>query len=70
MAQEALTSSTSVQASGKTGDRCSESGPYRSSRNAKVVVFVAKGQRFPPDTDGKATTWSSLSASSTQTLSV
>ncbi|MGH9347467.1 MAG: hypothetical protein ACRD26_09405 [Vicinamibacterales bacterium] len=48
---------TSKQVSGKTGETCQESGPYQSERNAKVTVFVAKGDPFPPDTDGASTTW-------------
>jgi hypothetical protein len=46
-----------VAASGTTGTTCSTPGPYRSSRNAKVVVFVKKGDKFPVDTDGASTTW-------------
>jgi hypothetical protein len=46
-----------VTASGATGTTCSAPGPYRSSRNAKVVVFVKKGDKFPVDTDGAKTTW-------------
>jgi hypothetical protein len=55
------TSAQSVQASGTTGQTCQTSGPYRSSRNARVTVFIKSGQRFPPDTDGKATTWTLVS---------
>ena len=32
-------------------------GPYRSGRNAKVIVFLKKGDKFPVDTDGAKTTW-------------
>ena len=48
---------TSVQASGRTGAPCLEAGPYRSSRNAQVTVFLKAGDRFPADTDGAQTTW-------------
>lgn len=48
---------TNVSATGQTGGTCQKSGPYKSSRNAKVTVFVKKGARFPADTDGAATTW-------------
>jgi hypothetical protein len=48
---------STITASGKTGATCSQSGPYRSPRNAKVTVFVKAGQRFPADTDGASTTW-------------
>jgi hypothetical protein len=46
-----------IAASGATGSTCPSSGPYRSNRNAKVIVFVKKGSKFPADTDGAATTW-------------
>ena len=59
--------STSVSASGKTGSTCNQTGPYRSSRLARVIVFVKKGTRFPPDTDGASTTWSLLGATTSQT---
>jgi len=49
--------SSSVVASGKTGATCQKSGPYQSSRNAKVTVFIKRGQRFPSDSDGASTTW-------------
>lgn len=47
----------SVQASGRTSATCREAGPYRSSRNAQVIVFLKTGDRFPADTDGAETTW-------------
>lgn len=47
----------SVQASGRTGATCREAGPYRSSRNAHVTVFLQPGDRFPADADGAQTTW-------------
>lgn len=46
-----------ISASGKTGTTCSVTGPYRSSRNAKVVIFLKAGTKFPTDTDGASTTW-------------
>lgn len=52
----AETAST-VQASGGTNAICREAGPYRSSRNAQVTVFLRPGDRFPADTDGAETTW-------------
>jgi hypothetical protein len=48
---------TPIQAQGGSGTQCRQSGPYRSSRNAKVVIFVSAGTAFPADTDGKSTTW-------------
>lgn len=47
-----------VQASGRTSQTCREAGPYRSTRNAQVIVFLKVGDRFPADTDGAETTWS------------
>jgi hypothetical protein len=49
--------STSATASGRTGATCPISGPYKSNRNARVTVFFKRGQRFPADADGAATTW-------------
>jgi hypothetical protein len=49
--------STTVTASGRTGGICPVSGPYKSSRNARVTVFFKRGQRFPSDADGASTTW-------------
>lgn len=47
----------SVLATGRTAQTCGEAGPYRSSRNAQVTVFLKPGDRFPADTDGAETTW-------------
>lgn len=47
-----------IAASGATGNTCQVTGPYRSSRNARVIVFLKKGDRFPADSDGARTTWS------------
>lgn len=58
MRQTSTDAANSV-ASGKTGGTCQRSGPYQSGRNAKVVVFFQKGQKFSADTDGVATTWTS-----------
>lgn len=46
-----------ITASGATGATCPASGPYRSSRNAHVVIFLKKGDKFPSDSDGAKTTW-------------
>ncbi len=46
-----------VGASGASGTTCSAPGPYRSNRNANVVIFLKKGDKFPKDTDGANTTW-------------
>ncbi len=58
----AQVTSTQRKASGKTGTVCQESGPYRSMRYARVIVFIKKGQLFPTDSDGSATTWTLVSA--------
>lgn len=55
------TASTDAKASGNTGATCQNSGPYKSGRNAKITVFVKKGQKFPADSDGAATTWTLVS---------
>jgi hypothetical protein len=46
-----------ITAQGGTGATCRQSGPYRSSRNAKVVVFVKANTAFPKDADNANTTW-------------
>jgi hypothetical protein len=48
---------SSISCGGRTGTVCPQTGPYRSSRNARVTVFVKRGAKFPPDTDGAVTTW-------------
>ena len=49
---------TKVSASGKTGELCKVSGPYKSSRNTSIVVFYKQGDKFSNDpVDGRATTW-------------
>lgn len=42
---------------GTSGSRCPETGPYRSTGLARVVIFVKQGDTFPPDADGQSTTW-------------
>ena len=46
-----------VGASGTSGTTCPATGPYRSVRNARVIIFLKKGDKFPNDTDGAKTTW-------------
>jgi hypothetical protein len=50
-------SAVEIRASGNTGAACRQAGPYRSSRNARIVVFLRPGDRFPADGDGAQTTW-------------
>jgi hypothetical protein len=52
-----LESASQISATGRTGTVCPVSGPYQSNRNARVTVFVKRGQRFPADSDGASTTW-------------
>lgn len=52
------TTATKINASGRTGATCTVSGPYKSSRNASVVVYFKRGDRFTADpVDGRDTTW-------------
>jgi hypothetical protein len=55
-------SASPISASGQTGAQCRQSGPYRSSRNTRVIVFVRQGGIFPTDADGVATTWAIVTA--------
>lgn len=57
MAETGSESFTAARASGTTGGACTVSGPYRSNRNSKIVVFFVKGDKFPGDSDGEKTTW-------------
>jgi hypothetical protein len=59
---------TAVTASGTTGGTCSKSGPYKSSRNPSIIIFIKSGVKFPADpVDGRSTTWSMIGATGTQT---
>jgi hypothetical protein len=46
-----------ISAQGSSGTTCRQSGPYRSTRNAQVIVFVKAGTAFPKDADNANTTW-------------
>ena len=48
---------------GQTGSTCPQSGPYRSSGMAGIVIFVKQSDTFPPDWDGSSTTWVLLAGS-------
>jgi hypothetical protein len=52
MAEEAV-----ARVEGRTGSRCRQSGPYRSTANARVIIFVRQGDVFLTDSNGSATTW-------------
>jgi hypothetical protein len=51
-----------IAASGASGGTCQVGGPYRSSRNARIIVFLKRGDRFPRDSDGANTTWTLVGA--------
>ena len=52
------TTATKISATGKTGETCTVSGPYKSTRNPSIVVFFKKTDRFSVDpVDGRSTTW-------------
>jgi hypothetical protein len=53
-------STETTTATYRTGAVCAESGPYQSSRNARIIVFVKRRERFPADADGAATTWTKV----------
>jgi hypothetical protein len=62
MFQEAITQNTTVTATGRTGETCQKTGPYRCSTSPVVIVSVKKGAIFPPGpqagtTTGQPTTW-------------
>jgi len=42
---------------GQTGSICPQTGPYRSTGQAMIVLFVKQSDTFPPDWDGSSTTW-------------
>jgi hypothetical protein len=60
--QEATTQNATLAASGRTGDICQSTGPYRCSTSPEVIVSVKKGASFPlapqtGSTTGQSTTW-------------
>lgn len=62
---EAVETFSAAKASGTTGGTCPTSGPYRSSRNSQIVLFVLAGTKFPTDSDGSNTNWSLVSDAAT-----
>ncbi len=62
---EVIETFSAAKATGVTGDTCPTSGPYRSSRNSRVVLFVLAGTKFPTDSDGSNTNWSLVSDAAT-----
>jgi len=56
------TTATKMTGSGTTGGTCQASGPYKCTRHSQIVMFIAKGQKFPADpVDGAATGWTMVS---------
>lgn len=53
-------SAAPILASGKTGETCRQTGPYRSESRVRLVVFFRRGDRFPNDAEGRATSWTLL----------
>ncbi|MFO7285944.1 MAG: hypothetical protein LOD94_07460 [Gammaproteobacteria bacterium] len=53
-------SETTATVSGRTGETCNASGPYRSQGPSGAVVFIQEGDAFPPDVDGSPTVWTLL----------
>lgn len=56
------TTATKMTGSGQTGATCTASGPYKCNRHTQIVMFIAKGQKFPADpVDGAPTGWTMVS---------
>ena len=67
---EAQTQQTAITASGRTGETCQKSGPYKCSTTPVVTVYINKNDRFPPGPSsnsnaGQTTTWTMLSPTTT-----
>jgi hypothetical protein len=45
---QATTQNTTVTASGRTGEICQKTGPYRCTTSPVVVITMKKGGTFPP----------------------
>jgi hypothetical protein len=59
---QATTQNTTVTASGRTGEICQRTGPYKCTTSPVVIVTVKKGTPFPAgpqsgSTTGQPTTW-------------
>jgi hypothetical protein len=61
---------TDVRATGGTGTICQVTGPYSSTKHPGVVIFVAKGDKFPVGIDGQSATWNITKVSSFSTTPV
>jgi hypothetical protein len=65
---QATTQNTTVTASGRTGEICQKTGPYKCSTSPVVVVSMKKGNAFPRgpkdnDPAGQITTWTLITLS-------
>jgi hypothetical protein len=70
MFQDATTQNTTITASGRTGETCQRTGPYRCSTSPVVIVSVKKGDKFPnapsgSSTTGQPSTWAFVGTSTT-----
>jgi hypothetical protein len=59
---QAETQNTTVTSSGRTGEICKKTGPYKCSTSPVVIVSVKSGSPFPRgpkanDPAGQVTTW-------------
>jgi hypothetical protein len=50
-------SSSSISATGRSGESVRQVGPYVSLSRIPLVVFLRAGDRFPSDAEAKAVSW-------------
>jgi hypothetical protein len=67
---QATTQVTTVTASGRTGETCQKTGPYKCSTSPVVIVSVQKGDKFPlgpraGTPSSQSTTWSLVGPTTT-----
>jgi len=72
---QATTQNTTVTASGRTGEICQKTGPYKCTTSPVVIVAMKKGGIFPPGpqagtTTGQPTNWQfvTITASTVPTI--
>jgi len=53
-------SSSSIQASARSGEACRQVGPYISGGRLPLIVFFKPGDRFPNDSENRSTGWTLL----------
>jgi len=61
-------SSSSIQASARTGEACRQVGPYRSGGRLPLIVFFRPGDRFPNDSEGRSTGWTLMTEGTAREL--